>query len=156
MYIILIALFKLKTLTWISAVNMMNSTAIGGSENLIIDPESEIKKLQELVKKLETQNQQLIMRHHGGGGTSPPAPQPKGNDDAPSDAPANQPHQVLRQINGVRSSALHDPTTTAMHEKQVHAVDRPEKPKADSSRLTLDCVGLVDVDRISLDADDSW
>lgn len=155
MYIIIVALFKLKTLTCISAVNMMNSTAIGGSENLIIDPESEIKKLQELVKKLETQNQLLIMRHHGGG-TSPPAPQPKGSDDAPSDAPANQPHQVLRQINGVRSSAIHDPTTTAMHEKQVLAVDRPEKPKADSSRLTLDGVGLVDVDRISLDADDSW
>lgn len=98
--------------------------------------DSEIRKLQELVKKLELQNQSLIQRHNLE--TDATAPD---NPDAPADQP---PIQVLSRLNGI---------TTATRQKNG---DGSEGSKPDTSRLSLDCFGLIDVDRISLDADDSW
>lgn len=107
------------------------------------DQDSEIRKLQELVKKLELQNQSLIQRHNLETDAASAAPD---NPGAPADQP---PIQMLRRLNGIKST--HDPTTTRQRNG-----DGSEGLKPDTSRLSLDCFGLIDVDKISLDADDSW
>lgn len=143
------------------------NTTVNDPESLGVDPEGEIKKLQELVKKLELQNQLLLRQNSQDEKVeeciqlTPEQFLESGNSGftqfghlhQQTTGKMDQSSQVLRQLNGVKT-ALANSTNCTTPEK--HNVEKSERTKVELSKLSLESVKLVDIDRLSLDVEDSW
>ena len=127
------------------------------------DPTIEIMKLQELVKKLEVENQLLLQRHNENvDEMSPPLPgQVLGS---PTISPVSNGFkgnggQILRQLNGLNNSMSISGNTVADNElstgKLSANVDR-NTTELNNRKPNLDSVVLIDIDQMSLDDDCNW
>jgi len=93
-----------------------------------IDPQAEVRKLQDLVKKLETQNEVLRQKQKLGD--------------------SNENEIIKDGVKGVNNSIFYN--TRKRTEKP------PEKKELTQTDTSLESIELIDVDKSLTDLEDSW
>jgi len=134
---------------------------------IVLDAESEVRKLQELVKKLQQENNILLKRHESSNGLCADLSADLENLMTPN-VDANCNNSVESDV--VYCNGITPGKSGILREQQLNSTnsrlsggksgdgdtrDAPIK-SSDVEKTSLETVGLIDIDEVSLDDEDSW